>query len=281
MSRANDPYDVPEAVCSDLSGVIERVVTVNGVGLWCWDTGGDGEPVVFLHAVMGSGAFWGYQQEVFERAGYRVVGYSRRGHFRSEPGPREDTGTAAGDLAALMDGMEIGTAHIVGTAAGGFAAADFAISYPERVRTLTVSTSLTTVGDADYMRSTEAMRAPEFEDLPPQFRELGPSYRAVNPRGVADWLELLAASRPHVIKQGFASPLTLDAFSGLAMPVLLIAADADLYAPPPVMKRLADRLAHAELALVAGAGHSAYWEQPDAWNAIVLDFLSRHLSEGR
>ena len=95
-------------------------------------------------------------------------------------------------------------------------------------------------------------------------------------RGVDRWLELLAASRPHTVSQSFVSPLTLDAFSGLTMPVLLIAADADLYAPPPVMKRLADRLAQAELALVAGAGHSAYWEQPQAWNALVLDFLSRH-----
>jgi pimeloyl-ACP methyl ester carboxylesterase len=252
------------------------MIDVGGAQLWCWDTGGDGEPVVLLHAVVGSGAFWGYQQPVFADAGYRVVGYSRRGHFRSETGPRETTGTAAGDLAELLTALGIEAAHIVGTAAGGFVATDFAISRPKRVRSLTISTSLATVLDHDYMAALATMRTPEFRAIPAHMRELGPGYRSVNPEGAAAWMQRHDEAVAEKVEQGFLGPLTLEAFGTLSMPVLLIAADADMYAPPPVVKKLADRLAHARLELIAGAGHSAFWEQPGRWNRIVLDFLDRN-----
>ena len=33
---------------------------------------------------------------------------------------------------------------------------------------------------------------------------------------------------------------------------------------------------HAELAVIGEAGHSPYWEQPDIFNRLLLDFLARH-----
>lgn len=43
----------------------EGMVDVGGAKLWYWDTGGNGQPVIFLHAGSQSGAGWGYQQPVF------------------------------------------------------------------------------------------------------------------------------------------------------------------------------------------------------------------------
>jgi pimeloyl-ACP methyl ester carboxylesterase len=126
------------------------------------------------------------------------------------------------------------------------------------------------------MATIASMRTPEFRAIPAHIRELGPGYRAVNPAGTEAWIALHDEAVPQPIAQGYLSPLTLQAFGGLAMPVLLMSADADLYVPPPVMKKLADRLPHAELELIAGAGHSAFWEQPEVWNRLVLDFIRRH-----
>jgi pimeloyl-ACP methyl ester carboxylesterase len=254
----------------------EGLADLGDVRLWYWDTGGDGEPLVLLHAVVGSGAMWLYQQPVFAAAGYRVVGYSRRGHFGSDPGPADRPGSAAGDLAALMDLLGIERAHIVGTAAGGFCAADFALAHGQRVKTLTLATSLVAVGDAEFMQRTGAMRPHAFESYPPEFRELGPAYRFANPAGTAAWLKLVGEARPVVVTQAYASPLSLAALEALDMPVQLLTSDADPYAPPPVMKSLADRISGAELKLIAGAGHSAYWEQPEAFNRAVLDFIAQH-----
>ncbi len=278
MSRppSPSPFDVPIVPLPAQAPAHEGMADLGDVRLWYWDTGGDGVPIVLLHAVVGSGAMWLYQQPAFAGAGYRVVGYSRRGHRGSEPGPTDRTGSAADDLARLMDLLGIARAHVVGTAAGGFCAADFALAHPSRVRTLTLSTSLVAVGDADFMRRTGAARPHEFESYPPEFRELGPAYRYANPAGTGAWLKLVSEARPVVVTQGYASPLTLAALEALDMPVQVIASDADPYAPPPVMKTLADRIGGAELRLIPGAGHSAYWEQPEAFNRAVLGFTGRH-----
>ena len=57
-----------------------------------------GPAVVLLHAASGSGAFWGYQQPVLAKAGYRVISYSRRGYLKSDPGDPNDPGIASEDL---------------------------------------------------------------------------------------------------------------------------------------------------------------------------------------
>jgi pimeloyl-ACP methyl ester carboxylesterase len=60
------------------------------------------------------------------------------------------------------------------------------------------------------------------------------------------------------------------------MPVLLLSGDADLYTPPSVLRLFKQRIPHAEMAVVPETGHSAYWEQPEIFNRVTLDFLRRH-----
>ncbi len=51
--------------------------------------------------------------------------------------------------------------------------------------------------------------------------------------------------------------------------------EADLYAPPPLQAMVAAHLPDAETHTLREVGHAAYWEQPAAFNEIVLDFLER------
>ena len=60
------------------------------------------------------------------------------------------------------------------------------------------------------------------------------------------------------------------------MPTLLLTGDADMFAPPPVMRMFAARIKHAETVVVPEAGHSTYWEQPDVFNRAVLNFIRKH-----
>jgi 2-succinyl-6-hydroxy-2,4-cyclohexadiene-1-carboxylate synthase len=66
----------------------------------------------------------------------------------------------------------------------------------------------------------------------------------------------------------------------MRVPTLIIAGDEDAYAPPPVMQAFAERIPDAEFRVIAGAGHSAYWEKPGAWNETVRDFLSAQAAKG-
>ena len=63
----------------------EGLAPIADTHLWYWDTGGEGVPVVLLHPASGSGLIWGYQQPALAKAGYRVIGYSRRSYFNSDP----------------------------------------------------------------------------------------------------------------------------------------------------------------------------------------------------
>ncbi|MCP9955554.1 alpha/beta fold hydrolase [Actinomadura madurae] len=244
--------------------------------LWFWDTGGSGEPVVLLHAYTGSGRSWRYQQPVLARAGYRVIGYSRRGHRNSDPGPSEDTGTYADDLHALVEHLGLRTMHLVGTAAGSIAAADYLLSYPERVASAALTCSLVAIGDPDYAADSAALRPPQWNELPKDFQELGGSYRATNPDGVAIWLDEAALAPPAAARQRTKATVTSAAIASSGVPVLLATGDADLYTPPAMLRRLGEGLPRAEQVVFPESGHNAYWERPLLFNRTILAFLRRN-----
>src|SRR3984957_6095244 len=130
--------------------VSEAVAELPGTRLWYWDTGGSGRPVVLLHAATHSAAGWVYQQPVLAAAGYRVIAYSRRGYFGSDPGDPANPGYAADDLDNLLRHLKLDQVDLVAAAHGGFFALDFALAYPAKVRTLTIVASLMGITDADY-----------------------------------------------------------------------------------------------------------------------------------
>ncbi len=110
------------------------------------------------------------------------------------------------------------------------------------------------------------------------FHELGPSYRATQPEGVRRWLENVRASQAPDRRPGSAlrNRITYALLETIKSPTLLIAGDADLYAPPSVMRLLFARVKQSEFTIVPEAGHSAYWEQPDIFNDRVLNFIRKH-----
>src|SRR4051794_18151251 len=88
-----------QASAQPFSGHVE----LPGVRLWYTDTGGNGIPMVLLHANTGNVDSWQYNIPGFVQAGYRVIAFDRRGWGRSiavpETGPQP--GTIAEDFNAL------------------------------------------------------------------------------------------------------------------------------------------------------------------------------------
>ncbi|WP_158287790.1 alpha/beta fold hydrolase [Falsiroseomonas bella] len=257
--------------------MIEAVAALPDTSLAYWDTGGPGEPVLLLHPGTGSLEIWEHQRPALAAAGYRAIGYSRRGHRGSDPGSAEAPGTGSGDLAALLDHLGIARCHLVGAAAGGIVALDFALSRADRLISLTLSCSILGIADPDYAAVSEGLRPPGFAAMPPEFRELGPSYRAANPAGVASWLELEHRAIPgRQLRQPTANRITFAALRALDLPCLLMTGDADLWIPPSLLRQVATHVPRAETRVIAECGHSAHWEQPAAFNAALLDFLGRY-----
>ncbi|TMI38545.1 MAG: alpha/beta fold hydrolase, partial [Betaproteobacteria bacterium] len=96
-----------------------------GRRIWYRDSGGNGVPVVFLHAGTGSSLVWELQVPAFTAVGHRFIAYDRLGHGRSVLEPGAQPGTAADDLEGLARHLQLDRFHLVGTAAGGIVALDY------------------------------------------------------------------------------------------------------------------------------------------------------------
>jgi pimeloyl-ACP methyl ester carboxylesterase len=256
----------------------EGTLQLPDVKLWYWDTGGKGDPIVLLHAFTGSATCWNYQQPVFARAGYRVIAYSRRGHHRSETGPLDRTGSTSGDLHAVIEALKIDRFHVVGTAAGGFVGPDYALSHPNRLLSMTLASTQGGATDPAFRAAIAGIQPPSFRDMPSEVREVGPAYRVANPEGLATWKaqeHLSTEGRPR-LNQTPVNDLTWENIGKITVPTQMFSGDADLYMPPPLVRLYASKMRKCETAFVAEAGHSVYWEQPDHFNRLVLDFVRRH-----
>lgn len=266
------------------SAMHEGYAELPGAKIFYIDTGGSGVPVVFLHAATGSSRVWEYQIPAFTAAGYRVLAFDRRGWGRTVVDPTApQTAAGADDLRGLLDHLGVERVHLVATAAGAFVVLDFALSFPERVRSLVIANTIGGVQDADFLELGRRLRPPQFDALPPEFRELGPAYRAANAEGTKRWMDLEKTSRPVVsgdapraAAQPMRNRLTFSLLESIRVPALVLTGDADLYAPPPVMRLFAARIRGSEFLVVPEAGHSTYWEQPEVFNRAVLNFVGKH-----
>lgn len=250
-----------------------------GVKLWFTDSGGTGAAVVLLHANTGTSAVWRSQVESFSRAGFRVIAFDRRGWGKSiadaASGPQP--GSIAGDLDALADHLKLGRFHLLGVAGGGFAALDYAAWRPQRLLSLVIGASTGQVSDKEVADFIARIEIPDIRKQPAVYREVGPSYRGANPEGTRLWVEIDEHSRqPGAADQPLRTPNTFAKIATIPTPTLVLAADADLLAPPALMRIWAAHMKNHEWAVVPDAGHAIAWEQPDSFNRWVLEFLQRH-----
>ena len=254
----------------------EGWVDVDGARLWYQDGGGTGVPIVLLHASTGSAASWRYQQARFSKEGYRVIAYSRRGHYRSTRTDSAAKVSGAADLLQLSTKLKLPPFHLVGLASGGFVAMDFALSHPQRLRSLVIASSLSGIDEPEFVAVVRRLLTPEFMALPHHIKELGPSYRALNAKGTERWIELekMASEGTTALppKDNF---ISWKALQRLRPPTMFLTGDAYLYMPPAFFTMIKRHLPRARYVVLGGAGHATPWEQPQTFNAALLSFLAR------
>lgn len=257
---------------------VDGHAAVPGTTLWYWDTGGGGEPLILCHPGSQSGQIWPKQRDAFAEAGYRVIAYSRRGHYGSEPGPEQQRGTQVTDLAALLDVLDVDRAHVLGAAAGGITAMGFAVAHPRRTISLVLAGTIVAPDEEEWRALYRNLNIAGVRDrVPTEFLELGPSYRALDPEGVARFMALEHASKPYgALQQPLGARVDWPAVERLQMPVLLLTGEADLYAPPPLQQLVAKHVPRHQTVTLREVGHAPYWEAPAEFNRLVIEFLRRN-----
>jgi 3-oxoadipate enol-lactonase len=190
----------------------------------------------------------------------------------------------ADDLAALLDKLGLDQAHIGGTSYGAEVSMVFALKYPERTRSLVVTSAVSQLdpllrGLADTWIG--AARAHDAERL----------FQAVYPLTFSeDWI----AANQKVLDQARERYRSLDfdtfvelmlCFSRLditadlhriAAPTLVVGGELDLLKPRKYSEIIAREVPGAEFAVIPQAGHAAMWERPGVFNSLVLGFLAKH-----
>ena len=106
-----------------------------------YEESGSGTPIVFVHEFAGDWRTWEPQVRHFSRR-YRCIAYNARGYPPSDV--PADVGhysqqRARDDILAVLDGLGIERAHIVGNSMGGFAALHFGMAYSPRALSLVVA----------------------------------------------------------------------------------------------------------------------------------------------
>ena len=198
---------------------------VNGINLY-YETHGSGRPLILLHGGLGSGEMFGPVLPQLA-ARHQVVTVDLQGHGRTADIDRPlDAVLMAGDIAALIDHLQLATPDVVGYSLGGGVAFHTAAKYPAKVRRL-VMVSANIRPDAIYpeMRAQQGQvtaAAVDFMQDTPMYQ----LYQRVAPRP-QDFPQLLD-------KIGAAMSKDFDfteEVRGLQVPTMVVAADADM-APP-------------------------------------------------
>jgi pimeloyl-ACP methyl ester carboxylesterase len=248
-----------------------------------WEAIGDGPPLVLTHGAGGNHAVWFQQTAHFARE-RRVVLWDQRGFGRStaRSGPNTPA-RATADLAALLDHLGIARADVVGQSMGGWAVLGLALGQPERVRSLVLAdtpggidtpelrASWSSLAQGGGFATRELGRHPavasDFFDRHPARAVLYQQLGGFGEPKLADVLPSLVATRHDAA-----------ALARLTCPALLIVGEVDGLFSPAVISASARQLpaaCRARVASIPRAGHSPYFEEPEAWNRVVETFLAQ------
>lgn len=247
---------------------------------------GAGEALVFLHAGVADRRMWQPQLAGLSER-YLNVAYDRRGFGETIPG--EAAFSHMGDLGAVLDGLGIEEATLIGSSQGGRVAIDYALAYPQRVKGL-------------VLIAPAVSGAPAVQTLPPAILALDKELEAAEEAGDIERINALEArawldgptSPPGRVggalrelfldMNGIAlrmpdltleidSPSAYERVSALNVPALLLWGELDF---PHVIERcryLLEAIPSVRGEAIPGTAHLPNLEKPGVVNELIRSFL--------
>lgn len=255
---------------------------INGISLYYETHGGGAETFVFAHGAGGNHLSWWNQAPAFAERG-RVVTFDHRAFGQSLDTNGLGARAFVDDLEGLLGHLGIERATLIAQSMGGLSAMGFTLRHPSRVKALVMADTVLGIRDIVMeeldeatKESMEAVRVQRMAaNVPTSSWALGPVFRGRNPAGAFLYQQIADLNPPR--DPAFLAPgmsgATREELARLAVPVLWLVGADDAIMPPPMFD-IAHRLTpSSRLVVVPGAGHSVYFEAPEAFNAIVMDFL--------
>jgi pimeloyl-ACP methyl ester carboxylesterase len=249
--------------------------------------------MVFVHEYAGDHRSWEMQLRFFSRR-YRCIAFAARGYPPSEVPTAPEMYSqerATDDIAAVITGLGLAPAHVVGLSMGGFATLHLGLRHPALARSLVaagVGYGAAPDKIAQFHAETDAAIARIRAETMAVFGRTygrGPTrliFEEKDPRGYAEFVQQLcehstegSALTMNGVQRRRPSLFDLrEGLSRMTVPTLIIAGDEDdptlgasIYLKRTIMS--------SALLVMPKCGHTMNLEDPDAFNRAVLDFVTQ------
>ncbi len=248
------------------------------------ERGGAGEPLLLIQGMSGTHASWGRPFRELLEAEFEVFAFDNRGIGLSPEVSEEFTiAEMAADTVALLDRLELESAHVLGISMGGMIAQELALTHPERVRTLALGCTYCggpgsqLMDPADFQALAEAqasgdrdrvIRAMYELNLSPGFREAG----GEEAFAAFDEMATSVPVRNSIIQLQVGAILGHDTSArlpGLEIPTLVIHGTADRVLGYPNGPLIDSLLPDSHLETLEDVGHLFWWERPQESAALL------------
>ena len=258
-----------------------------------YEEAGSGHPIIFVHEYSADYRTWEAQIRHLSRR-YRCITYNSIGYepssISADPVDYDWQGQRR-NLLALIDGLEIERAHLVGLSQGAYTVLQFALEYPERASAVAFTSGgagSRPVGEPsparDVVSRSEDLRLRGMVAMGAEMAR-GPSRVQLYAKDTRGWKEFRKYLQEHSTEGAY---LTMRHFQGerpslfsfedrlraLPTPVLLIVGDED---DPlvPVNLFLKQTIPRVGMWMLPMTGHGVNLEEPALYNAALQDFFDQ------
>lgn len=259
------------------------------VPVWS-EAGQDADPaqpvLVFLHGIGGGKSGFAPQLAHFGAQGWRALAWDMPGYGDSEALSESSFPGLADALLRMLDQAQVARAVLIGHSMGGMVAQQAWTQFPQRIAGLVIAASSPAFGNTtgDFQKQFVAQRVAPLDagkTMADVADALIPSMVAPGYQG--DGLALAHACMSAVPAATYRAAIQAlvhfeqrAALPTINVPTLCLAAEHDKTAPPEVMRRMAEKIPGAEFTVLSGAGHLLCFEQPEAFNAAIDQFLKKN-----
>jgi pimeloyl-ACP methyl ester carboxylesterase len=255
-------------------------VEVNGLRI-AYRRAGDGPPLVLLHGFISDSRVWQHQLDDLS-GDFDVIAWDAPGCGESDD-PAEDFTMAqfAECLAGLLDHAGVASAHLLGLSWGGTCILEFYRIYSRRVRSIIMADSYAgwtgslgaAAAAARLERCLNESRLPANEWIPQWVPD---AFSSGAPQSLLDnYARIMSDFHPVGFRamSRAVTPDFNDILPALTVPSLLVWGDDDKRSPLACAQQMLTAIPDARIVVVPDAGHVSNFEQPEAFNSLVRDFL--------
>ncbi|MDT3737779.1 MAG: 3-oxoadipate enol-lactonase [Denitratisoma sp.] len=256
-------------------------VRANGIDIHC-EISGSGPWLTLSHSLCCDGSMWAPQLAALEPH-FTVLRFDTRGHGGTDaPAGAYTFDQLSDDVLGLLDALKIERTHYCGLSMGGMIGQHLALKAPGRLGRLVLADTTSRMPAEAQTLWTERIRVAQEQGMaahvePTLARWFTPPWRAAHPE-VMETIGTLIRNTPVAGYVGCAQAIAridvTDRLNGIKAPTLVVVGRDDPGTPPAMSEAIAAAIPGARLEVISDASHLSNIEQADAFNRLLLDFLT-------